>query len=285
MNNTAEIKHHIKSVTETRHITKAMELISVAKMKKAIKRFENNAVYFEQVRYTLKDILLHTSNVEHKYIKRREGTRTAYIVISSDRGLAGGYNHNVLNLAWRHMQTREQRHIITIGQTAREFFESKNQSIDLEFTHVAQNPTIHDARSIAGDIINLYDMNLMDEVIVVYTKMVSTVTQIPQILKLLPVELSDLDDVKVENNYSGEIQYDPTPKVVLDVVIPQYVIGSIFAMIVQSVASEHCARMAAMSSANRNADEMLADLNLEYNRARQERVTNELLETVTSSML
>lgn len=282
MNNTIDIKHRIKSVTDTRQITKAMELISVSKMKKALQRYENNAAYFEKVQYTIKDILLHSHEIEHKYIMHRPNKRTAYIVIAADKGLAGGYNHNVLNLAWEHMQKRQEKYIITVGQVAREFFETRNQQIDLEFTHVSQNPTLHDARGIARDILNLYDQNLMDEVLVVYTKLYTTVNQKPKIIKLLPVEIDDLKEIKVKSSYSGDILYDPTPKAVLNVLVPQYIVGAVFGTLVQSVASEQCARMVAMNSANKNADKMLDELNLEYNRARQEKVTNELLEIVSS---
>jgi len=281
MNNTNEIRHRIKSVKDTRQITKAMELISISKMKRALTRYENNAVYFDSVRYTIKDILMHSHDIEHKYTMHRLDKRAAYIVIAGDKGLAGGYNHNVLNMAWEHMQIHEQRYIITIGQIAREFFESKNQQVDLEFTHVSQSPTLHDARGICRDILNLYDQNLMDEVYVVYTKLITTINQKPKIIKLLPVEIDDLEDIDVKSSYTGDILYDPTPKAVLNVLVPQYLVGAIFATLVQSVASEQCARMVAMNSANKNADKMLTDLNLQYNRARQEKVTNELLEIVS----
>jgi len=282
MNNTNDIKHRIKSIADTRQITKAMELISISKMKKALARYESNAAYFDKVRYTIKDILLHTHEIEHKYVSHRADRRTAYIVIAGDKGFAGGYNHNVLNKAWEHMQSREKRYIITVGQQAREFFESKNVQVDLEFTHIAQNPTLHDARGIARDILNLYDQNLMDEVLVVYTKLITTINQKPKITKILPVEESDLTDVEVKSSYSGDILYDPTPRAVLNVLVPQYIVGAVFATLVQSVASEQCARMVAMNSANKNADKMLENLKLEYNRARQEKVTNELLEIVST---
>ena len=220
MNNTNEIKHRIKSISDTRQITKAMELISISKMKKALARYESNATYFDKVRYTIKDILMHSHDVDHKYIHHRPDKRTAYIVIAGDKGFAGGYNHNVLNMAWEHMKSREKKYVITVGHLARDFFESKNMQIDLEFTHVSQNPTLHDARGIARDILNLYDQNLMDEVLVVYTKLITTINQKPRIIKLLPVEKEDLEDVCVNCCYGGEILYDPTPKAVLNVLVP-----------------------------------------------------------------
>lgn len=282
MSNTSDIKHRIKSVTDTYHITKAMELISVSKMKKAVTKCAYSKNYFDKVRYTIKDIILHSPNIEHKYIQHRKGIRTAYVVIAGDKGLAGGYNNSVLNMAWEHMQKRPERYVITIGQMAREFFENKRQEIDLEFTHAVNSPTLHDARGIMRDILNLYDQNLMDEVIVCYTRLISTVKQAPSMARLLPIQEKDLRAVEVNSSYTGDIAYHPSPKEVLRVLVPQYLVGTIYSTLVQSVASEHCARMVAMSSANKNAEKMLSALNLEYNKARQDEVTNELLE-ITSS--
>ena len=125
MSDTAEIKHRIKSVSDTHQITKAMELISVSKMRKAIEKQAVNKAYFDSVRYTIKDIMRHSSDIRHKYLVHRPNNRTAYIVIAGDKGLAGAFNNNVLNLAWQHMQSRPVHYVVTIGQMARAFFESK----------------------------------------------------------------------------------------------------------------------------------------------------------------
>ena len=284
MQNVSEIKHRIKSVTETRHITKAMELISISKMRKAIVKYENNLTYFNLVRDTIKDIMLHSDINRKHFFRRRSGNRAAYIVIAGDKGLAGGFNSGVLNLAYSHMQAHPERYVFTIGHIAGEFFERKGQKVDLNFEHVTQSPSLHDARGIARDIIELYEQKLMDEVYVVYTKLVSTVKQVPTVVKLLPVELEDLEDARVKDDSTSRLRYDPSPEEVLGVLVPQYVIGLIYATLVHSVASEHCARMLAMGSANKNADGMLEKLTLSYNRARQEAVTNEIIE-ITSGML
>ena len=283
MSDITDIRHRIRSIEDTRQITKAMELISVSKMRKAIERYENNLTYFVKVRHTIKDILTHSKDLWHKYLVHRDGARTAYVVIGADKGLAGGYNKNVLELAWQHMQTREQKYVFTIGQMAREFFQHKNQTVDVEFLHAIQNPTLYDARRIASDIVALYEKNLMDEVLVVFTRIESSVKQQPMIIKLLPVELDDLLDINLTYEYNSEIVYDPSPKAVLDVLVPQYIVGLMYALLVQSVASEHCMRMIAMGSANRNADEMLEQLRLDYNRARQSQITNSLSEIISAA--
>ena len=283
MANISDIKHRIKSIEQNRQITRAMKLISVSKMRKAITRYENNLLYFEKVRATIKDILTHSRDLKHPYLLHREGNRTAYVVIAGDKGLAGGYNKNVLDLAWSHMQTRKERYVFTVGQVTREYFHKKNQSIDVEFLHSIQNPSLYTARRITSDIVSLYEKNLMDEVLVVFTKIRSTMSQQPMIIKLLPVELDDLLDVNLAFDYSSEISYDPSPKAVLDNLIPQYIVGLVYALLVQSAASEHCMRMLAMGNATKNADEMIETLSLDYNRARQALVTTSLSEIIASS--
>ena len=175
------------------------------------------------------------------------------------------------------MQTRPLHYVVTIGQMARAFFESKQQSVDLEFTHAVSNPTLHDARGIMRDLLELYDRNLMDEIYIVFTRMRSTSEQVPEIVKLLPIEEKDID-VEVKSTYTGDICYDPSPKEVLDVLVPQYLVGMIYSALIHSSASEHAARMIAMSNANHNAEKMLDTLSLEYNRLRQSAITSELLD-------
>ncbi len=277
MSDTAEIKHRIKSISDTHQITKAMELISVSKMRKAMEKQSVNAAYFNSVRYTIKDIMRHSTDIRHKYLVHRPNDRTAYIVIAGDKGLAGAFNNNVLNLAWEHMQSRPVHYVVTIGQMARAFFENKHQPVDLEFTHAVTNPTLHDARGITRDILDLYDRNLMDEVVVVFTRMHSTMVQKPEIVRLLPIVESDIPS-DVQSTFTGEILYDPSPKEVLNVLVPQYLVGMIYSVLIHSFASEHAARMIAMSNANKNADKMLESLNLEYNRSRQSAITTELLD-------
>ncbi len=273
----AELKHRIKSIQDTHQITKAMELISVAKMRKAMLKQAASSVYFDRVRATLKDIMLHSTDIRNAYVRHRPDTRAAYIVIAGDKGLAGAFNNNVLNLAWQHIQTRPVHYVITIGQMARSFFESRDQAVDLEFTHAVTSPTLHDSRGIMRDILDLYDRNLMDEVYVVFTRMISSSVHEPTVVKLLPIEAKDIE-VEAASSFRGEICYDPSPNEVLDILVPQYLVGMIYSTLIHSAASEHAARMMAMSNANKNADKMLDSLSLEYNRLRQSAITTELLD-------
>ncbi len=276
----ADIKHSIRSISETEQITRAMHLISTSKMKKAINKYESNHVHFERVQGVLKDILTHTKEIEHPYVGESKGKRAAYIVISADKGMCGGYNHNVLNLALKRMEDVPERYILTVGQIARAFFERRGYMIDVEFMHISQNPTLYNARNITGDILELFDKDIMDEVYVVYTKFISVMKQEARVLKLLPLHIGDLIDVSAESQYNAELFYHPTPKQVFDVLVPQYIIGLVYGCLVQSYASEQCARMTAMESATNNAEDMIERLSMEYNRARQFAITNEISEII-----
>ena len=152
--------------------------------------------------------------------------------------------------------------------------------IDVEFLHVSQNPSLYNARNITNDILELYDNGLMDEVYVVYTQFHSVLKQEPKVIKLLPLSMSNFQEVAVETQYSAEIFYHPSPKEVFDILVPQYIIGLVYGCLVQSFASEHCARMTAMENATNNAEDMIDDLTKQYNRARQFAITNEISEII-----
>lgn len=280
MANMGDIKHSIRSISETEQITRAMHMISTSKMKKAISKFESNHVHFERVQSALKDILTHSHELSHPYIGESEGGRAAYIVIGADKGLCGGYNHNVLNLAYEYMQRSEERYILTVGQEARAFFDRRGYMVDVEFLHVSQNPSLYNARNITKDILELYDSGLMEEVYVVYTQYTSVLKQEAKVLKLLPLSFSNLKDINTETQYSAELNYHPSPKEVFDILVPQYITGLVYGCLVQSYASEHCARMTAMENATDNAEDMISDLTKKYNRARQFAITNETSEII-----
>jgi F-type H+-transporting ATPase subunit gamma len=232
------------------------------------------------VQSALKDIFSHTSELDHPYIGESRGGKAAYIVIAADKGMCGGYNHNVLNLALEHMQHFTDRYILTVGHMARAFFERRSFMVDVEFLHVSQNPSLFNARNITGDILELYDNGIMDEVYVVYTKFISVMRQEARVIRLLPLCIENFIDVTDEVQYNAELYYHPTPKQVFDVLVPQYIIGLVYGCLVQSYASEQCARMTAMENATNNAEDMIARLTMEYNRARQFAITNEISEII-----
>ncbi len=283
MRNINEIKNRIKTIRDTEQITRAMKLISVSKMRKAIIKYRNNLTYAKIVRKTMKDILVHSPELSSKYIKLRPGKRITYVVVAGNKGLAGGYNANVLNLAYAKMQEAEEPLIFAVGQVAKEFFEKKGIPIHSEYLNIANEPTLGDVRGLTLDLLELYDKKQTDEIVFVYTKLISpTVTEAvaAEILPVRPEALSEVD----ANDRSYGIAYDASPNEVLQVLIPQYVLGMVYGAMVQASASEHSSRMIAMENATDNADKMLKELSLEYNRARQENITNELNEIVAASV-
>ena len=279
MSNTADVKSSIRAINDTSKITKAMKLISTSKMQKAIARYDANLLYFNRVRSALKDILVHSHDLHHTFLEKHEKGFPAYIVIAADKGLCGGYNHNILNFAYDFMKEGE-KFVITIGQEARAFFERKKVPIDVEYLHISQNPTLYEARNLAADLSKMYRSSEMNEVYLIYTRYYSSVKQVPTALKLLPVEMSEFDDIETELDYENEMKYHPSPNKVFDVLVPQYIIGLIYGALIQAFASENSARMVAMDSSTKNAEEMLGKLNIALNRARQQAITMEITEIV-----
>ena len=211
------------------------------------------------------------------------GDRTAFIVIAGDKGLCGPYNHNILNMAVKEMEGIEEKYIFTVGHMATSFFNRKNYMVDIEFLHTAQNPQLENARQIAEVIIDLYNQKLIDRVKILYTHLITTLKQETRVIELLPLERRAFEDVELEHEFSGTFQYDPSPEVVFDDLVPQYIIGVIFAALVQAYASEQSNRMTAMESATDNADKIISRLSHEYTRARQTAITNEITEIINGA--
>lgn len=283
MQSISDIKRRIKSIQQTKQITKAMYLISTVKLRKALSRYEKNAKYIEKIRATIKDILLHRGEIEHPFLQKREGQRTAFIVVAGDKGLAGAYNHNVLNTAMKLIRETPKNFVFTVGHVATQYFNRKGNPVDIEFLHTAQDPQLYNARAIAESLVDLYNQDLIDKVVIVYTRVVSTFTQQPQVLPLLPLDLGSFEDIEPEYKYAGEMLYDPSPDAVFATLVEQYLIGLVYATLVQSYASEQSARMRAMDSATQNAEEMIEDLNQDFRRARQAAITNEIIELVSGT--
>jgi len=256
-----------------------MYLIASSKLSRAMDRYRANHIYFDKIRSTLKDIIAHTPELNHPFFMPRGNERIAYFVIAGDKGLCGAYNHNVLHTALSHMQQHEgAKNIFVVGNVARDFFIRKGYNVDAEFLYAAQNPTFYYSREIAEQLIEAFSQHKMDELYLVYTHLESAVKQIPKVIKLLPVELSNFEDIHLDIEYRADMFYQPSPKAVLDLLIPKFVIGVIYGALIQSFASEQQARMLAMDTATKNADDMIAELQIRYNQARQAVITNEIAE-------
>lgn len=288
MHNVAEIRSRMHAIAQTRQITRAMNMISVSQLRKALALSDANQAYFDSVRCTIRDIISHSRGVEHPFFKHTHSTgHNAYIVIAGDKGFAGSYNNDVCSLALEHMKSRvsQEDHIFTIGYMTRDFFRKRGYEPDVQFLHVAQDPSLYNARRITAMILDLFRQKLMDRVYVAFTHMQSHAVQKPMVLQLLPVRMSSFEQGVREVNqpYEGELLYEPSPEAVLDTLVEQYLIGAVYTVLVQSYASEQSARMRATQSAMKNADEMLGKLGIEYNRVRQDGITNEIIETAAGA--
>ena len=280
-----EIRTRMQSVQQTLKITNAMYLISSAKVKKARKQLADVEPYFDKLAKTVLDIFRHSPDLKHRFIEGheipKEDRKTGFIVVTGDKGLAGAYNHNVLKLAESYLERKKDSTLFLIGQMGRHYFEKKNIPIDGEFMYTAQDPTITRAREISNTLLNLYEDGALDEIYLVFTRSYSAMRMEPEIIKLLPLDramLSAHRGLSEADQYRDVVRYEPSPEAVLDVLVPGVIKGYLFSALVESFCSEQNARMTAMDSASESAREMLKTLSLEFNRARQGAITQEITE-------
>lgn len=282
MQSISDIKSRIASIKETSQITKAMELISVSKMRKATEKYLSSMVYYDRVTETLKSILAHSGDIQHKYLIKRKVEYHVFVVIAGDSGLAGDYNNRVLNFAVQCIEAcQDDFSIYTIGQMANEFFMRKGISPDAEFLYCAQDPSIDDARRITEELIYLFDANKADQIHLIYTEGEGNKNK-PTITRLLPLTRRQFLGSKALTKYRDAIDFEPSPKKVFDILIPQYILGITYSALIQSVKCEHTERMVNMNNATKNAKELIEGLELDYHRARQEIITTEIAEISTA---
>ena len=280
-----EIRSRMRSVEQTLKITNAMYLISSAKVKKARKQLSEVEPYFDRLAKTILDIFRHSPDLQHRYIegheKPKEERKTGFVVITGDKGLAGAYNHNVLKLAESYLARKKDPTLFLIGQMGRHYFEKKNISIDGEFMYTAQDPTLERAREIVDTLVGLFEQGALDDIYLVFTHTYSAMRMEPEIIKLLPLDramLSARRGLSEADQYRDVVRYEPSPEAVLDVLVPGVIKGYLFSALVESFCSEQNARMTAMDSASESARDMLKALSLEFNRARQGAITQEITE-------
>lgn len=287
MTNMREIRSRMKSIQDIMKITNAMYLISSSKLKKARKSLTATEPYFETLQTTIQDILMRIPDIEHSAFDMRtdvkeEDKKRGYIVITADKGLAGAYNHNIIKLAEREMSKGKNNFLFAVGQVGRRYFAKKNVTVDVEFLYTAQNPTLHRARIIAATIIELYERKELDEVYIIYTKMITPMKAEAEMLQVLPLQKSRFDKVSGKR-FNETAVFNPSPEKVMDKVVPNYIKGLIYGTLVEAFSSEQNARMMAMEAATTSAKEMISDLSLMYNRARQAAITQEITEIASGA--
>ena len=273
---TKEIKTRIRSMESTRQITRAMEMVASAKLRKAQSQALNCRPYFETLYATMWDIVNHNSDFTSPYLARRKGNKAAYIVISGDRGLAGGYNSNVLKLLAAQTEGKAVT-LLPIGKKGADYFKAHKIPVLTENYTTAETVSSGDCYSVAKTLCKAYLQGQYDAVYVIYTEFHSVLSQEARCLQLLPLE---------RQSATGKVQemlYEPDSETVFAAIVPEYLGGVLYGALCESRASEQAARRTAMDAATQNAQEMIDGLSLQFNRARQAAITQEITEIIAGS--
>lgn len=281
-----DIKRRKGSIQSTQQITKAMKLVSTVKLQRAKQNAEKSGDYFHCMYETVNSILQRTKNLDHKYLKAGTSGKKAVIVITSNRGLAGGYNSNVVKLITRGELADEDLAIYAIGKKGKEALQ-RQYEIKADYSDVIEEPVYADAMAISKEVLEAFARGEISEIYLAYTAFKNTVVHIPTLLKLLPVEVSKEEEIKgaedAETDDKAFMNFEPEDEEALNLLIPKYITSLIYGGMIEAVASENGARMQAMDSATSNAEEMIDKLTLLYNRARQGSITQELTEIIAGA--
>ena len=282
------LKERIESIQDTMKITNAMYLISSSKLRKARQNYQNVLPYFTRMRDTISRVVPHLPDEpEHPFFHERdlENPKRAYIVLTADKGMAGAYNHNVIKIAEEATHTGENENhnkLFVVGEVGRRYFETKNIPVDIDFKYTAQNPNMNRARYIAEQVTELFVSGELDEVYIIYTKMINSLNVQAECHQLLPLEQEQIS-VHRDRKYYDQVAFLPSPDEVFEHIVPNYVAGFVYGALVESYCSEHNARMTAMQTATNAAKDMLNQLTIDYNRARQSAITQEITELIAGA--
>lgn len=276
-----EIKRQIKSKQSTKQITKAMEMVAASKLRRAQSAALASKPYADKLKEVVTNIASGGGEVNHPMLEKRPIKRTAYLVITSDRGLAGGLNSNLLRkltgiLASKH-QSKEEYALYVIGRKGLDFLQRRNFKVNDSITGIADSPTFADIKPLSAAVVGGFETGEYDEVYIVYNLFVNALTQIPTVKQLLPLDASQFEDQKA---VSAGYEYEPSADEVLNVLLPKYAETLVYSAMLNNKASEFGSRMTAMGSATKNATKMIDALTLHYNRARQAAITQEISEIV-----
>ena len=278
-----EIRVRMNSIQQTRKITNAMYLISSAKLRKAKQEWDQTRPYFQALKAEVKRIFRTSGHVESLFLYPDEGERPpdgtyGFLVITADKGLAGAYNQNVLKEAHRLMQEHPQTKLFVVGEYGRQYFQRHQVPIERSFLYTAQNPTMQRAREITAELLDRFDKGELQKIFVIYTDMKNSLTENVSATRILPFHRSAFTAPTDEKRITEPFEFFPSVTQVLENIVPSYVSGFIYSALIDSFCSEQSARMNAMNSANENAEKMLGELALAYNRIRQAAITQEITE-------
>ena len=272
-----DIRRRIRSVRNMQQITKAMKMVSAAKLRKAQLKLNAARPYARQLQGVLERLAQVPVDVVHPLLKKRPVQKVVYVLITSDRGLCGGYNANLIRKTSGMMtETQQDVKLVTVGRKGRDFFRRGKTEFLAEYTGLGDEPSYNQAKEVAMEVVRLYEQGEADEVYVLYTEFMTAMTQRPAEFKLLPIE-------QPEGNQTKQYSFEPSAEEILNNLLPKYVETQIFRAILEGKASEQGARMTAMSSATDNAKDMIDKLSLAMNRARQAAITTEISEIVSGA--
>lgn len=279
-----DIKRRKESIQSTGQITKAMKLVSTVKLQKAKTKAENTKPYFNLMFQAVNSMLKKSGNINHPYLQGGKSDKKAIIVITSNRGLAGGYNSNITKLVMGSGIAKEDAVIYSVGRKGRDALSRRGYQIVEDYSEAMNAPIFTDAIAIGRRVLSDFAEGKIGEIYLAYTEFKNTVSHIPTWLKLLPVVVSQEEEADEDlMDKLTLMNYEPEEDEALSLIIPKYINSLIYGGLMQSFASENGARMQAMDSATNNADEMISDLSLKYNRARQGSITQELTEIIAGA--
>ncbi len=278
-----DIKRRRASIQSTGQITKAMKLVSTVKLQKSRQKAENSKPYFDMMYETIASMLKKSGTIDHKYLRAGAAGKKAVIAITSNRGLAGGYNNNIVKLIAGEPGLKPENTVVyAIGRKGRDGLMKKGYEIGGDYSEVINEPLYQDAADLTKVLLDAFGRGEISEIYLAYTSFKNTVVHIPKLLKLLPFVMEEETGDETPKA-EALMNYEPNEEAVLDMIIPKYMSSLIFGALQEAVASENGARMTAMDSATNNAEEMLAKLELQYNRARQGSITQELTEIIAGA--
>lgn len=279
-----DIKRRKSSIQSTQQITKAMKLVSTVKLQRAKQNAERSQNYFQCMFQTVNSILQKTAGLDHPYLTKGASDKKAVIVMTSNRGLAGGYNSNVVKLVMGSDIPKQDAFIYAVGHKGLDALKRNGYHIEADWSDIVEEPAFADAMQLGKELLAKYAAGEIGEIYLAYTKFKNTVSHEPLLIKLLPVEVEEQEQVKAEKTGPEAIMnFEPEDEEALNMIIPKYINSLIYGGLVDSVASENGARMQAMDAATSNAEEMIDDLTLKYNRARQGSITQELTEIIAGA--
>ena len=278
-----DIKRRKSSIQSTQQITKAMKLVSTVKLQKSKRRAMDARDYFSYMYRTVQSMLAKAGTIQHPYITPQETGKKAVIMITGNRGLAGGYNSNIIKLITRGELKKEDLVIYTLGSKGREAMARYGYELAEDYSEMIENPEYIDAMRLSANLLNAFKQGEIGEIYLAYTHFKNTVVHEPVLMKLLPVEAEVSAGEEAESENDIPMNFEPAEQEALDLIIPKYITSLIYGGMVESVASENGARMQAMDSATSNAEELVDKLTLQYNRARQGSITQELTEIIAGA--